>query len=101
MDMRDIKDIARYVGLSLIAKGLTVSPLKLQKLLYYVQSWYMVFNGRHYAEAVLFLYNRIFFFFHIATKVNNNVRATSFLLEARGKDRQKKSEPASDSDFFV
>jgi len=46
MDMRDIKDIARYVGLSLIAKGLTVSPLKLQKLLYYVQSWYMVFNGR-------------------------------------------------------
>ena len=44
--MRDIKDIARYVGLSLIAKGLTVSPLKLQKLLYYVQSWYMVFNGR-------------------------------------------------------
>ena len=45
-DMRDIKDIARYVGLSLIAKGLTVSPLKLQKLLYYVQSWYMVFNGR-------------------------------------------------------
>lgn len=45
-EMRDIKDIARYVGLSLIAKGLTVSPLKLQKLLYYVQSWYMVFNGR-------------------------------------------------------
>ncbi len=45
MDMRDIKDIARYVGLSLIAKGLTVSPLKLQKLLYYVQSWYMVSAG--------------------------------------------------------
>ena len=32
--MRDIKDIARYVGLSLIAKGLTVSPLKLQKQKY-------------------------------------------------------------------
>lgn len=44
--MRDIKDIAKYIGLSLIAKGLTVSPLKLQKLLYYVQAWYMVFNGR-------------------------------------------------------
>lgn len=44
--MCDIKDIAKYAGLSLIAKGLTVSPLKLQKLLYYVQSWYMVFNGR-------------------------------------------------------
>lgn len=44
--MRKIQDVARYIGLSLIAKGLTVSPLKLQKLLYYVQSWYMVFYGR-------------------------------------------------------
>lgn len=44
--MRDIQDIARYVGISLIAKGLTVSPLKLQKIMYYVQSWYMVFFGR-------------------------------------------------------
>ena len=45
-NMRDIKDIAKYVGLSLISKGLTVSPLKLQKILYYLQSWYMVFYGR-------------------------------------------------------
>lgn len=44
--MHDIKDIAKYVGLSLISKGLSVSPLKLQKILYYVQSWYMVFYGR-------------------------------------------------------
>lgn len=45
--MRNIDDMARYVGLSLLSKGLSVSPLKLQKLLYYAQSWYMVFFGRH------------------------------------------------------
>lgn len=44
--MRDIKDVARYLGLSLLSKGLSVSPLKLQKMLYYTQSWYMVFFGR-------------------------------------------------------
>lgn len=44
--MRDIQQIARYIGLSLLSKGLSVSPLKLQKILYYVQSWYMVFFGR-------------------------------------------------------
>jgi len=44
--MRDIKDVAKYVGISMISKGLTVSPLKLQKMLYYVQAWYMVFFGR-------------------------------------------------------
>ena len=44
--MRDIQEIARYIGLSLLSKGLSVSPLKLQKILYYVQSWYMVFFGR-------------------------------------------------------
>ncbi len=45
--MRDIKDIARYLGISLLSKGLSVSPLKLQKILYYTQSWYMVFFGRN------------------------------------------------------
>lgn len=44
--IRDIKDIARYLGVSMLSKGLRVSPLKLQKLLYYTQSWYMVFFGR-------------------------------------------------------
>ena len=44
--MCDIKDVARYIGLSLINKGLSVSPLKLQKVLYYVQSWNMVIFGR-------------------------------------------------------
>ena len=42
----DIKDMARYLGLSMLSKGLSVSPLKLQKMLYYTQSWYMVFFGR-------------------------------------------------------
>lgn len=41
-----IEDIARYIGLTSIIKGLSISPLKLQKLLYYVQAWYMVFYGR-------------------------------------------------------
>lgn len=46
-----IQDIAIYIGLTSITKGLTISPLKLQKLLYYVQAWYMVFYGR---EALVF-----------------------------------------------
>jgi len=46
-----IHDIAKYIGLTSILKGLSISPLKLQKLLYYVQSWYMVFYGR---EALVF-----------------------------------------------
>lgn len=44
--MRKINDVARYIGLSLLSKGLSVSPLKLQKVLYYTQAWYMVFFGR-------------------------------------------------------
>ena len=46
-----IQDYARYVGLSMLLKGLSVSPLKLQKILYYQQSWNMAFFGR---EEVLF-----------------------------------------------
>lgn len=42
----DIKDMAIYTGLSLISKGMSASPLKLQKLLYYEQAWFMVFFGR-------------------------------------------------------
>lgn len=41
-----ILEIARHIGLTSIIKGLTISPLKLQKLLYYVQAWYMVFYGK-------------------------------------------------------
>lgn len=41
----DIKDYTIYLGLSMMSKGLSVSPLKLQKLLYYQQSWHMVYFG--------------------------------------------------------
>ena len=41
-----IEDFAKYVGLSLLSKGYSVSPLKLQKMLYYAQAWHMVFFGR-------------------------------------------------------
>ena len=42
----DIKDYAAYVGITMLMKGLTVSPLKLQKILYYEQAWHMVGFGR-------------------------------------------------------
>ena len=44
--MFDIKLIDRYIALSLLTKKMSVSPLKLQKLLYYSQAWSMVFFGR-------------------------------------------------------
>lgn len=45
----NINDVAKYVGLSLLVKGYNVSPLKLQKMLYYAQAWHMVFfwQGQH------------------------------------------------------
>ncbi|MDE6824631.1 MAG: DUF4065 domain-containing protein [Duncaniella sp.] len=43
---RDIREVAIYTGLSLMSKGYSVSPLKLQKLLYYEQAWFMVMGGR-------------------------------------------------------
>ena len=42
----NISDFAKYVGLSLLSKELSVSHLKLQKILYYCQAWHMVFFGR-------------------------------------------------------
>lgn len=42
----DIKDIANYTILRLIQNGQSICPLKLQKVLYYIQAWHMVyFNG--------------------------------------------------------
>lgn len=41
-----IQDVAKYIALSSLTKNITVSPLKLQKLLYYAQAWSMVFGGR-------------------------------------------------------
>lgn len=46
IDNKNIQDVAKYVGLSSTTKGLSISPLKLQKLLYYIQAWFMVFYGR-------------------------------------------------------
>jgi len=46
MNTVDIKDYATYIGITMIMKGLTVSPLKLQKILYYEQAWHMVSFGR-------------------------------------------------------
>ena len=42
----DIKDYASYIGITMLMQGLTVSPLKLQKILYYEQAWHMVGFGR-------------------------------------------------------
>jgi uncharacterized phage-associated protein len=42
----DLSTFARFLGLSMISQGISVSPLKLQKLLYYQQAWHMVFFGR-------------------------------------------------------
>ncbi len=42
----DIQDVARYIGLSMTTKGFSISPLKLQKMLYYAQAWFMAFYGR-------------------------------------------------------
>ncbi len=44
--MVNILDLAKYVGLTLIIRGLSVSHLKIQKLVYYIQAWYMVAFGR-------------------------------------------------------
>ena len=41
-----IQDIAKYTVLRLIQNEVTVSPLKLQKLLYYMQAWHMVYFER-------------------------------------------------------
>lgn len=42
----DIRNFTRFMGLSMLLRGLTVSPLKLQKILYYQQAWHLVFFGR-------------------------------------------------------
>lgn len=53
MEARNILDVAKYTGLNLLQKGLSVSPLKLQKILYYEQAWYMVFfNKKHLFDDI-------------------------------------------------
>ena len=41
-----IEDIARYTVLRLTQNGNSICPLKLQKVLYYMQAWYMVYFNR-------------------------------------------------------
>lgn len=43
LNKQDIIDVATYCGLVLLKEGMTVTPLKLQKILYYIQAWMMVF----------------------------------------------------------
>lgn len=47
----NIKDVAEYTILRLIQNGQSICPLKLQKILYYIQAWHMVYFGR---EKTLF-----------------------------------------------
>lgn len=44
--MIQISDYTNFLGFSAIQKDLSLSPLKLQKLLYYEQAWSMLFFGR-------------------------------------------------------
>lgn len=39
----NIQDIARYTILRIIQNGYTICPLKLQKVLYYMQAWHLVY----------------------------------------------------------
>ena len=41
--MVDIKDIANYTIFRLLQNGNTICHLKLQKILYYLQAWYLVY----------------------------------------------------------
>lgn len=41
--MVSIYDIAKYTILRLLQNGNSISPLKLQKILYYLQAWFLVY----------------------------------------------------------
>jgi len=43
----DIRDVARFVIFYFKELGEDISPIKLQKLLYYVQSWHLVYFDKH------------------------------------------------------
>lgn len=42
----DIQKIAKYTIFRLMQNGQSICPLKLQKLLYYIQAWHMVYFNR-------------------------------------------------------
>lgn len=39
----DILDVADFTILNMINMGISISPLKLQKMLYYIQAWHLVY----------------------------------------------------------
>lgn len=41
--MVNIHDVAKYIILRLLQNGNSVSPLKLQKIMYYLQAWFLVY----------------------------------------------------------
>lgn len=41
--MVNIHDVAKYTILRLLQNGNSVSPLKLQKIMYYLQAWFLVY----------------------------------------------------------
>lgn len=43
MNMTDIRDITDFTILRLNQNGQSITPLKLQKLLYYIQAWHLVY----------------------------------------------------------
>ena len=46
MNNVNIQNIARYTILRLNQNGNSICPLKLQKILYYIQAWHMVYFGK-------------------------------------------------------
>lgn len=44
--MVNILDLAKYIVLRLLQNGNSISPLKLQKILYYLQAWFMVYFNK-------------------------------------------------------
>lgn len=47
MKKTTIKDISTYLILRFQLEGIPLSPLKLQKLLYYIQAWHLVFFDKN------------------------------------------------------
>lgn len=46
MNSVSIIDMSNYIGLNLLEKGMTITPVKLQKILYYCQAWTLVFCNK-------------------------------------------------------
>ena len=47
LDMVNIKDLTDFVLLYLKIEGIELTHLKLQKVLYYIQAWHLVFFDKH------------------------------------------------------